>query len=63
MSEPLVICDDVFEDYSDHIVLTMMSNDETHCPFEYQVWLVGKVALVKSSSRMQALRQLLSWTT
>ena len=41
----------------------MKSDDDIDCPFEYQVWLVGKCVFVKSSWKMRAPKQLSLWIT
>ena len=63
VSDPQVVCEDVDENYSEQIVLTMKSDNDIDCPFEYQVWLVGDCVFVQSSWKMRAPKQLSLWIT
>ena len=61
VSDPQVVCEDVKEDYSEQIVLTMKSDDDIGCPFEYQVWLVRECVSVNFSWRTRVPKQLSLW--
>lgn len=63
VSDPQVVCEDVDENYSEQIVLTMKSDNDIDCPFEYQVWLVGDCVFVQSSWKMRVPKQLSLWIT
>ena len=61
VSDPQVVCEDVKENYSEQIVLTMKSDDDIGCPFEYQVWLVRECVSVNFSWRTRVPKQLSLW--